>query len=216
MKPHRGLDIAQNSACDLSHRVQATLCSAGKGFVGPVEVDATYLGGKRKNMPNAMCNHLTGRRTVGKTAVLGAEDRATNQAVTTAVPATDKDRRQDSVKDCADQQTRGYTDEASAYETLPFQHESVKHSVSASTCADRHRPTEWSLLVDAETRLLRAVPQARPAASEPEVQELAGRQNLGDQDTVDMMGAVVLGMDGKRLKCEDLIKDNGLASGARA
>lgn len=47
-------------------------------------------------------------------------------------------------------------------------------------------------------------------------QEFAGRHNLRDQDTVDMMGAVVLGMDGKRLKYEDLIKDNGPAFGARA
>ena len=43
----------------------------------------------------------------------------------------------------------------------------------------------------------------------------AGRHSLSELDTIDMMGAVVLGMDGKRLKYEDLIGDNGLDSGAR-
>ena len=47
------------------------------------------------------------------------------------------------------------------------------------------------------------------------VQEFAGRHNLRERDTIDMMGAVVLGMDGKRLKYEELIRDNGLDSGAR-
>ena len=39
--------------------------------------------------------------------------------------------------------------------------------------------------------------------------------NLREQDTIEMMGAVVLGMDGKRLKYDELIRDNGLDSGAR-
>ena len=33
---------------------------------------------------------------------------------------------------------------------------------------------------------------------------------------LDIMGAIVLGMDGKRLKYTQLIADNGLDSGARA
>ena len=47
------------------------------------------------------------------------------------------------------------------------------------------------------------------------VREFAGRHNLREQDTIDMMGAVVLGMDGKRLKYVHLIRDNGLDYGAR-
>ena len=47
------------------------------------------------------------------------------------------------------------------------------------------------------------------------MQEFAGRHNLREQDIIDMTDAVVLGMDGKRLRYEDLIRDNGLAAGAR-
>ena len=55
-----------------------------------MEVDETYLGGKRRNMPNAVRKQLTGRGPVGKTAVVGAKDRATKHVAAKAVPATDK------------------------------------------------------------------------------------------------------------------------------
>ena len=48
------------------------------------------------------------------------------------------------------------------------------------------------------------------------VQEFAARHNLREQDTAEIMGSVVGGMGGKRLRYEDLIADNGLASGARS
>ena len=48
------------------------------------------------------------------------------------------------------------------------------------------------------------------------VTEFAARHNIREDDTIDQMGAVVLGMDCKRLKYTDLIAPNGLDSGARA
>ena len=36
-----------------------------------------------------------------------------------------------------------------------------------------------------------------------------------DEDTIDIMAAVITGMNGKRLRYVDLIADNGLDSGAR-
>ena len=48
------------------------------------------------------------------------------------------------------------------------------------------------------------------------VQEFAGRQNLRDEDTIDIMGAVAPGMESKRLRYRELIANNGLASGARS
>ena len=104
MKLHRDLDIAQNSAWHLSHRIRAALCQEGAGFAGPVEVDETYLGGKRRNMPNAVRKQLTGRGPAGKTAVVGAKDRATKHVAAKAVPATDKATLQGFVKEHADRQ----------------------------------------------------------------------------------------------------------------
>ena len=48
------------------------------------------------------------------------------------------------------------------------------------------------------------------------VKEFEGRNNLREQDTVDQMSRLVVAMGGKRLRYDDLIADNGLASGARS
>ena len=45
--------------------------------------------------------------------------------------------------------------------------------------------------------------------------DFEGRHNMREHDTISQMGAVVLGMDGKRLRYDDLIAPNGLDSGAR-
>ncbi len=47
------------------------------------------------------------------------------------------------------------------------------------------------------------------------VQEFAGRHNLRELDTIDIMGEIANGMDGKRLKYTELIADNGLDSAAQ-
>ena len=184
MKLHRDLNIAQNSAWHLSHRIRAALCQEGTGFAGPVEVDETYLGGKRRNRPNA-------------------------------VPATDKATLQGFVQEHADRQARVYTDKARAYETLPFEHESVKHSVGEYVRGQAHTNGVESFWFMLKRGYYGTFHKLSPKHLDRYVQEFAGRHNLREQDTIDMMGAVVLGMDGKRLKYEDLIRDNGLDSGAR-
>lgn len=55
-----------------------------------------------------------------------------------AVPATDKATLKGFVQEHAHRQSRVYTDEARAYETLPLGHESVKHSVSEYVRGQAH------------------------------------------------------------------------------
>ena len=83
-----------------------------------MEVDETYFGGKRKNMSNAKREALagTGRGAVGKTAVVGAKDRATNQVVAKVVQSTDKETLQGFVTDHSESHAIIYTDDAAAYE----------------------------------------------------------------------------------------------------
>ena len=207
--------VMQDSAWHLSHRIRAALFQGGAFFAGPVEVDETYIGGKRKNMPNSVRKELTGRGPVGKTAVVGAKDRETNQLAAKAVQSTDKEILQGFVKDHADLQATVYTDDASAYETLPFEHKSVKHSLSEYVRGQAHTngvESFWSML---KRGYYGTFHKFSPKHLDRYVQEFAGRHNLREQDTIKMMGAVVLGMDGKRLKYDDLIRDNGLTSGAR-
>ena len=74
MKLHRDLTINQRSAWFLAHRLRVALTQEGGLFAGPVEVDETYMGGKRANMSKSKREELTGRGAVGKTAIAGAKD----------------------------------------------------------------------------------------------------------------------------------------------
>ena len=48
------------------------------------------------------------------------------------------------------------------------------------------------------------------------VTEFAGRHNVRGADTREQMSRIVRGMEGRRIRCVELIADNGLPSGARS
>ena len=218
MKLHRDLGITQKSAWFLAQRLRAALSEDSKLFSGPLEVDETYRGGKRKNMSNAKRKELadTGRGPVGKTAVVGAKDRETKQVAARVIQSTDAATLQGFVKDHADRQATVYTDDATAYESLPFDHDTVKHSLSEYVKGDVHTngiESLWSLLKRAHTGTFHKL---SPKHLDRYVQEFAGRHNLRALDTINQIKGIRRGMEGKRLTYKALIKDNGLQSGARA
>ena len=217
MKLRRDLGITQKSAWFLAHRVRkAWEQGEAEAFSGPVEVDETYVGGKRKNMSKAKRKQLKGRGPVGKTAVVGAKDRATKRVAAKVVESTDKDTLQGFVKDHAAEDATVYTDDASAYETLPFDHDSVKHSLQEYVKGDVHTngiESLWSMLKRAYKGTFHKLSPKHP---DRYVQEFAGRHNIREQDTIDQLGSIARDMKGKRLTCKALIKDNGRPSGARA
>lgn len=141
MKLHRGLNITQKSAWHLAHRLRKALESTSGMFSGPVEVDETYMGGKRRNMSNAKRKELTGtgHGAVAKVAVVAAK----------VVESTDKSTLQGFISEHTASGTTVYTDEASAYEGMPFGHESVKHRVAECVRGIAHTngmESFWSML----------------------------------------------------------------------
>ncbi len=66
MRLHREVGITQKSAWFLLHRLRKAARPGNDPFTGPVVVDETCVGGKRKTMPNAKRQQLTSRGGVGK------------------------------------------------------------------------------------------------------------------------------------------------------
>ena len=89
------------------------------------------MGGREANKHASKKLHA-GRGTVGKTAVVGMKDRATNQVSAQVVENTNAETLQGFVLDNALFGTTLYTDEHKAYTGLGYvyEHETVKHSVS--------------------------------------------------------------------------------------
>ena len=218
MKLHRDLSINQRSAWFLAHRLRVALSQSSGLFSGPVEVDETYFGGSRKNMSVAKRRKLrdTGRGAAGKTAVVGVKDRESNRVAVRVVERTDADTLQGFVAEHAAPQARVYTDDAAAYQGMPFEHEAVTHSLSEYVRGDVHTngiESLWSMMKRAHKGTFHKL---SPKHLDRYVQEFAARHNLREQDTAEIMGSVTDGMGGKRLRYSDLIADNGLNSGARA
>ena len=207
MKLHRDLGVTQKTAWFLAQRLRVALSQDGPLFAGPVEVDETYVGGRRRNMSNATRKALaeTGRGPTGKTAVIGIKDRATKQVAAQVITATDTTTLQGFVGEHTAPGATVYTDDATAYESLPFNHATVKHSLSEYVKGDIHTngiESLWSMLKRAHKGTFHKL---SPKHLDRYVQEFAGKFNVREQDTIEQMVAVTNGMEGKRLRYKDLV-----------
>lgn len=205
MKLHRDIKITQKSAWFMAHRLREAFSSEQNLFVGPVEIDETYIGGKRKNMSKAKRKVLSGRGSVGKTAVVGAKDRATNRVCAKVVEHTDRETLHEFVESTTDQDAKVYTDDAKAYKGLARDHKAVNHSVGEYVRELAHTngiESFWAMLKRGHQGTFHKI---SPKHLDRYVTEFSGRHNIRDRDTIDQMRNIVAGMVGKRLMYRDLI-----------
>ena len=166
-------------------------------------------------MPNAKRKTLQGRGPVGKTAVVGAKDRASNQVAAKVVRNTDAETLQGFVLDHAAQGATVYTDDHGGYEGLPH-HETVRHSVGQYVSAMAHTngiESFWSMLKRAHKGTFHKI---SPKHLDRYVQEFAGKHNIRESGTLAQMRDTVARLVGHRLLRRDLVADNGLSSAARS
>ena len=219
MKLHRDIGVSQPTAWFMLHRIREGWAPESCGpFDGPVEVDETYFGGKRKNMSKAKRKEMadTGRGAADKTAVVGMKDRKSNKVTASVVDDTDAPTLQGFVTEHAAPDAKVYTDDEAAYKGLPFDHESVRHSVGEYVRDMAHTngvESFWSMLKRAHKGTFHKI---SPKHLDRYVQEFAGKHNIRDSGTLTQMRDTVARLVGRNLLYCDLIADNGLESGARS
>ena len=124
----KNLGVTQKTAWYLSNRIRKACTDGINPLTGEVEVDETYIGGKRKNMSNAKRKELTGRGTVGKQPIMGMLERG-GQVRAMPIRGAEKKVLHGHIRNEVEKGSTIYTDEWKAYKGLKgYTHEAVKHS----------------------------------------------------------------------------------------
>ena len=208
MKLHRDLGITQKSAWFMVQRLrEAWKDLAGiDGMKGPVEVDEKYVGGKESNKhANKKNKNTQGRSTQTKAVVAGIRDRATGKVSASPVPEATQARLTEFITQHVEsEETTVYTDSYPGYTGIK-NHETVNHKAGEYVRGQAHTngiESFWALLERGYDGIYHHISHKHLHRY---VNEFAGRLNIRDMDTINMMISLARGMVGQRLTYYTLV-----------
>ena len=204
MKLRRDLGVTQKTAWHMAHRIRKAMGGGTHpAFGGPVEVDETFVGGLERNK-HSKDRARAGRGAVGKAAVVGVKDRATNEVRAQVVEDTEGETLRGFVHEHTDPDATVYTDGEQAYASLP-NHEAVRHSVGEYVRGQAHTngiESFWSMLKRAHKGTFHKLSAKHLGRY---VGEFAERHNMRSLDTLAQMAWIVRRMERAQLRYRDLV-----------
>src|SRR5213080_3027343 len=204
---HRAIKITQKSAWFMMHRIRKAMQTGTfVKFVGEVEVDETFIGGKARNMHIAQRKRrITGTGTKDKVAVMGILQRG-GEVRTVVVDDRRKKTLQAEVKEHVEAGAALYSDELKSYDGLEgeYAHKVINHAVAYVDGKIHTNTLEnfWSLL---KRGLHGTYVSVEPFHLFRYLDEQAFRYNERHGSDYDRFLSTLKSVVGRRLKYDDLI-----------
>ena len=197
------LGVTQKTGWFLAHRIREAYDENG-GPLGPgeVEIDESFIGGKEANKHKSKKLN-EGRGAVGKQSVMGIKERGGDVR---AFPIDGTDGATVK-KEIARNVRRGstvYTDSHAGYTGIPYDHETVAHTVGEYVRNQVHTngiESFWALLKRGHYGIYHQMSFKHLSRY---LTEFSGRHNMKG-DTMECLGRIASGMFGKRLTYKGLI-----------
>ena len=194
LKLGRDLGVRQATAWFIAHRIREAMVVEPELMDGPVEVDETFIGGKKSRNKHANKKWPKGRGAVGKAPVAGIIDRETREVIMQPIPDVTRETLHNFIRDNVKPGSTVYTDEHRGYWGLDdYDHHGVKHRAGQYVDGDATTnsiESMWAILKRGYHGVYHWMSRKHLHRY---ATEFAERHNIRDLDTLEQMMLITIG-----------------------